>query len=41
MKHNPLNRAVLLAAVVGLACLGLSVGGALAPWPSCPSWTCP
>ena len=31
MKHNPLNRAVLLAAVVGLACLGLSVGGALAP----------
>ena len=31
MKHNPLNRAALLAAVVGLACLGLSVGGALAP----------
>lgn len=31
MKHNPLKRSALLAAVVGLACLGLAVAGALAP----------
>ena len=31
MKHNPLKRSALLAVVVGLACLGLAVTGAMAP----------
>ncbi len=31
MKQNPLKRAALLAAVVGLTCLGLGLAGALAP----------
>ena len=31
MRHNPLKRSALLAVVVGLACLGLAVTGAMAP----------
>lgn len=31
MKHNPLKRSALLAIVVGVACLALTLVGALAP----------
>ena len=44
MKQNPLKRAALLAAVVGLTCLGLGLAGALAAgllaWKKCPVMVC-
>ncbi len=41
MKHDPLKRSALLAAVVGVACLGLSLAKALAPMAILPTLDLP